>query len=80
MFSITKFTFNSKNQTNWDQFIDPVLFAMRTERQRVTKYSPFEVMFGGRMPRSPTELTGNDVEAGNFKYAFDKSSFPFLQF
>ena len=68
------------DQTNWDQLIDPVLFAMRTERQRATKYPPFEVMFGGRMPRFPTELTENDVEVGNFKYAFTKSSFTFLKF
>ena len=44
-----------ENQQNWDLLIDPILFAMRTERQRSTKYSPFEIMFG-RTPKYPMEI------------------------
>ena len=29
------------HQNNWDELLDPVLFAIRTS----TKYTPFEIMF-----------------------------------
>ena len=35
-------------QTGWEQYIDVVMLSMRTEHQLPTKYSPFEVMYGGR--------------------------------
>ena len=33
-------------QDDWDQYIDVVMFSMRTEHQLSTKYSPFEEMYG----------------------------------
>ncbi len=33
------------HQNNWDELLDPALFAIRTSRQKSTKYTPFEVMF-----------------------------------
>ena len=33
------------HQNNWDELLDPVLFAIRTSRQKSTKYTPFEIMF-----------------------------------
>ena len=35
----------NKQQNNWDEFIDGVLFAYRTSEQKSTKFSPFELMF-----------------------------------
>ena len=35
----------NKEQNNWDEYIDSVLFAYRTAIQKSTKRSPFEVMF-----------------------------------
>ena len=33
-------------QDDWDQYIDVVMFSMRTEHELSRKYSPFEVMYG----------------------------------
>ena len=33
------------HQSNWDAFLDPALFAIRTSKQKSTKYTPFELMF-----------------------------------
>lgn len=33
------------HQNNWDELLDPALFAIRTSRQKSTKYTPFETMF-----------------------------------
>ena len=33
-------------QDDWDQYIDVVMFSIRTEYHLSTKYSPFEVMLG----------------------------------
>lgn len=34
------------NQSNWDDLLDPALFAIRTSRQKSTKFTPFQMMFG----------------------------------
>ena len=34
----------NKNQTDWDQKLDGVLFAYRTAQQKSTRYTPFELM------------------------------------
>ena len=36
----------NKQQNNWDVYLDPILFAYRTCKQKSTKYSPFEMAFG----------------------------------
>jgi len=46
----------NENQDNWDTLIDIALFSLRTERQTAIKYSPFEVMFGGRQPLFPVDM------------------------
>lgn len=33
------------HQNNWDDLLHPALFAIRTSRQKSTKYTPFELMF-----------------------------------
>ena len=35
----------NETQTDWDEHLPAVLFAYRTSQQKVTKLTPFEVMF-----------------------------------
>ena len=35
----------NKQQDNWDEFIDGVLFAYRTSKQKSTQFTPFELMY-----------------------------------
>jgi hypothetical protein len=53
----------SKNQRNWDQHLDHVLFAYRTSWHETIKESPFYMMYG-RNPILPidTELDTNQSE------------------
>ena len=40
---------------DWDEFIQPIAFAYRINKQASSKYSPFEVMYGVK-PRIPLDL------------------------
>ncbi|XP_041855497.1 uncharacterized protein LOC121649029 [Melanotaenia boesemani] len=42
----------------WDEYLDPVMFALRTKKQATTKYSPYFLMFG-REARYPVEIPEN---------------------
>ena len=54
-----------EHQNNWDDFIDPVLFSIRTSTQESTKYTPFFLMHG-REARFPLEVEKSEVtELGN---------------
>lgn len=33
------------HQNDWDDYLDPILFAIRTSKQKSTGYTPFEMMF-----------------------------------
>ena len=49
------------DQDDWDQLLDPILFAYRTSIQSSSKFSPFFLMYG-RRPRLPIDVkpdTGN---------------------
>ncbi len=35
----------NEHQDNWDTFLDPVLFSIRTSKHKSTGYTPFEMMF-----------------------------------
>ncbi len=35
----------NEQQSDWDNYLDPILFAYRTSKQKSTKYSPFEMAF-----------------------------------
>ena len=35
----------NKEQDNWDEYIDGVLFAYRTAKQKSTQFTPFELMY-----------------------------------
>ena len=39
----------------WDEYLDAVMFGLRTKKQMTTKFSPFFLMFG-REARYPTEV------------------------
>ena len=47
--------FVSNHADDWDQWLDPVVFAYNTSRHDSTGYSPHEMIFG-RTPRMPFEL------------------------
>lgn len=53
-----------KNQKEWENYIDSVLFSYRTSKQASTKYSPFFILYG-REPRLPTDLT---IKVSHFIY------------
>jgi len=35
----------NENQDDWDEYLDGVLFAYRTSKQKSTKFTPFEIMY-----------------------------------
>lgn len=39
----------------WDEYLDAVMFGLRTKKQVTTKYSPYYLMFG-REARYPSEI------------------------
>ena len=39
----------------WDDYLDAVMFGLRTKKQMTTKYSPYFMMFG-REARYPTQV------------------------
>ena len=43
-------------QDDWDQFIDVVMFSIRSEHQSSTKYTTFEVMYGHK----PIDINGRE--------------------
>ena len=40
---------------DWDQYLDPVLFSLRTKSQVTTKYSPFKLLYN-REAKYPQEM------------------------
>lgn len=51
------------NQSNWDEFLDVILYPLRIERQTSTKVSPFEIMFSGHLLVCSSEYKENIEEA-----------------
>ena len=47
----------NEHQTDWDELIHAVLYSMIVERLTSTRFSPFEVMFGGRPAKFKGEVT-----------------------
>ncbi|KAF3844582.1 hypothetical protein F7725_007745 [Dissostichus mawsoni] len=46
----------------WDEYLDAVMFDLRTKKQMTTKFSPYYLMFG-REARYPTEVPENFMVA-----------------
>ena len=56
----------NERQDNWDEYLDVVMFSMRTEHQSSTKYSLFEVMYGKKpiFPSEVKEPTDDEIKVG----------------
>ena len=52
----------NEDQTDWDKYIDPVLFAYRTSRQDSSKYTPFYLMYG-RQATLPIDILTDQQKA-----------------
>ena len=55
--------FVHEDSSNWDRWIDPLLFAVREVPQASTGFSPFELLFG-RTPRGVLDLVKESWEEG----------------
>ena len=53
-----------EREKDWDQYLDSILFAIRTSVQATTKHTPFFFMHG-REARLPLEVEKADVIAGS---------------
>lgn len=50
----------AEKQTEWDDFLDPVLFLFRTTINPTTKFSPYSLMFH-RKARFPNEVRTAEI-------------------
>ena len=51
-----------ERQNDWDECIDPILFAIRTSVQESTKHSPFFLMYG-REAKLPLEVEKGKIDS-----------------
>lgn len=59
--------FVDSEQTDWDLYLDSILFSYRVSRQDSTKHSPFLLVYG-RQPRLPIEFnTKPDEDSSDAK-------------
>ena len=49
-----------EHEEDWDELLDPVLFAIRTSVQESTKFTPFFLMHG-REARFPLEAENSEI-------------------
>lgn len=72
--SIAKVT--AEHQDDWDEFIDPVLFGIRTAIQESTHYTPFFLMYGreARFPleNEATEAVSSESQLGDVQCAVNR--------
>jgi hypothetical protein len=52
--------FVNENKDNWDSLLPYMLFSYNTSIQESSKYSPFEILFGGRKPKLPQQIDLNE--------------------
>ena len=62
---LTQFVHEQK-QDDWDQKLNKLSFAYNTAVHAVTKFSPFELMFG-RIPKLPIDLVYDQTDADELK-------------
>jgi len=65
------------NQTDWDEKLQLVTFAMNCARNESTGYSPFELMYG-RLPRMPVDLV-LDLPGENYPTDLDQYAEEFAE-
>jgi hypothetical protein len=58
---------------DWDEFIQPVAFAYRINKQAFSKYSPFEVMYGVK-PSIPLDLQTASTAALGWDNTVDEAA------
>ena len=68
----------SDHQDDWDDFIDPVLFSIRTAIQESTHYTPFFLMYG-REARFPFEVEASKGVSSETQLADVQSAVSRLQ-
>ena len=51
-----------EREKDWDQYLDPILFAIRTSVQASTKHTPYFLMHGSEV-RLPLEVEKSDFIA-----------------
>ena len=61
------------HHNNWDEYIEPVIFAYNTAQHKSSKYSPFELLFG-RPPQLPI-----DPKQSSFSFRTPNDHFQHLQ-
>jgi His(2)-Cys(2) zinc finger./Integrase core domain. len=54
------------DQTDWDKWLDPAMFAYNTTIHSSTNYTPYELVFGNK-PELPTSI----LREPEFKYTYD---------
>ena len=57
---------HDQNQDDWDTKLEKLSFAYNTVVHAVTKFSPFELMFG-RIPKLPIDLVYDQTDADELK-------------
>ena len=56
--------FIDTDQTNWDLYIDAILFSYQVSRQDSTKESPFTLMYGykAKLPGQSTSIPNQEIQ------------------
>ena len=62
---LTQFVYDQK-QDDWDTKLEKLSFAYNTVVHVVTKFSPFELMFG-RIPKLPIDLVYDQTDSDERK-------------
>ena len=62
---LTQFV-NNQKQDNWNTKLEKLSFAYNTAVHAVTKFSPFELIFG-RIPKLPIDLVYDQTDANELK-------------
>ena len=66
---LTQFVYDQK-QDDWDTKLDELSFAYNTAVHAVTKFSPFEMMFG-RIPKLPIDLVYDQTDSDELRVKID---------
>ena len=63
----------NEHQNDWDVYLDPVLFGLRTSVQESSKYTPFFLMYNrkARLPVQLDHLEEEEIE-NNSSHEFDE--------
>ena len=71
---LTQFV-NNQKQDNWNTKLEKLSFAYNTAVHAVTKFSPFELIFG-RIPKLPIDLVYDQTDANRLRRKLKWSGSP----